>query len=1082
MDRPALPQADGSRVAAFCSGVLPGLFHAVAYRNDVFRPDPFDVESIHAEARDRFRDLVGHASDPSRGSTGRIQLLLGEAGSGKTHLMRAFREALHGEGRGYCGYLQMTSATDHYGRYLLHNLIDSLERPYHERLDPRSSLLRLSTALAESVPGVPAELLDRIRDGESDPGDLAAAVDELTNRIVFDERFDRIDSDLVTALLYLQADNPRVKSRVARYLRCEPLSERDRALLGGLDSRSYDDAPQRLIVKLAELMLVLHEAPLVLCVDQLEDLFDLDRAGVRFRRSLATLNDLVGRIPSLIVVIACLEDYFIPLREHLTKPIIDRIERDPDPIRLKGLRERDEVVALISSRLRHLFQECNIRCTEYLPTAPIPDTLIDRVTGMRTRDVLQQCQAYRERCMLAGGIVPDDSGPLPPPPPDGDVQHLEQAWNDHLSSFSDVLPDDEEGLAELLAGAIRHCSDAVETGHAFEASVKGSTIAVSCSAAGEVLWRLRVGVCNKSAKGGGLARQVEQVDQLAGKDPAGTTPVLVRSTAFPGNPATQIARQIGEFLSRGGRRAVVEDVEWRAMAAMPSFRRKYADSPVFTAWLRQSRPISSLPSLRTILGLDDLTPVAQRESTVPEPTAGDLLHNGAGSSPGLAGSDGPSGNGRPAPGPHPVEELGAITLGVTEGRLTRPVTLDPEVLTRHAAFLGGTGSGKTTLALNVVEQLLLRGIPTILVDRKGDLCGYARPEIWSSPIDDPELSARRDRLREQVDLAIYTPGDPSGRPLTIDVAPADLAEASSTDRLTVARQAATALAGMMGYGAGSRHQTRLVILSCAINVLAQVQPGTPITLDLLADFVAEHDPALVNAIGNLDPKQIQGLTQDLEVLRLGRGALLGSVGEPLRAEALLGLGTHTVPGKTRLSVISTKFLGDQRDLEFWVSQLLIELGRWAARSPSKRLQAVVLFDEADLYLPAVRKPATKEPLENLLRRGRSAGLGVLLASQNPGDFDYKCRDNVLCWFLGRISQDVSIAKMKPLLSACRGDIASRLAGQETGQFQFGREGTVVALRGARSVLVTEQLPEGEILTLARLPGPRSPTEPAPARH
>ena len=101
------------------------------------------------------------------------------------------------------------------------------------------------------------------------------------------------------------------------------------------------------------------------------------------------------------------------------------------------------------------------------------------------------------------------------------------------------------------------------------------------------------------------------------------------------------------------------------------------------------------------------------------------------------------------------------------------MTLDPEELTRHAAFLGGPGSGKTTVALNLVEQLLLRGIPAILVDRKGDLCGYARAGVvargrWPMP----SLAARRERLRERVDVAVYTPGNPKGRPLSIAIAPA----------------------------------------------------------------------------------------------------------------------------------------------------------------------------------------------------------------------------------------------------------------------------------------------------------------------
>ena len=79
---------------------LPDLFHAFAYANEVWKHDPFDVESIHRGAREVFRRIVGRVLEPSGLAVGRILLLLGEAGCGKTHLMRAFRNELHARGRG----------------------------------------------------------------------------------------------------------------------------------------------------------------------------------------------------------------------------------------------------------------------------------------------------------------------------------------------------------------------------------------------------------------------------------------------------------------------------------------------------------------------------------------------------------------------------------------------------------------------------------------------------------------------------------------------------------------------------------------------------------------------------------------------------------------------------------------------------------------------------------------------------------------------------------------------------------------------------------------------------------------------
>src|SRR5262249_60838296 len=92
-------------------------------------------------------------------------------------------------------------------------------------------------------------------------------------------------------------------------------------------------------------------------------------------------------------------------------------------------------------------------------------------------------------------------------------------------------------------------------------------------------------------------------------------------------------------------------------------------------------------------------------------------------------------------------------------------------------------SGKTTAALNLIEQLLERGIPAVLIDRKGDLCRYADPSAWQQPLSDPRQAARRQRLRQRLDVAVYTPGNPTGRALLIPRAP------EGTDQLPTPQRA-----------------------------------------------------------------------------------------------------------------------------------------------------------------------------------------------------------------------------------------------------------------------------------------------------
>src|SRR5262245_49787663 len=141
------------RFAAFIANDGPEVFSAVVHANQIWSPDPFDVDTIHLEAREAFARLLNRASGPEPPSHGKSLLLLGEAGSGKTHLMRAFRMAAHTAGTGYCGYLQMTTRTDNYARYVLSKLIDSLEQPYLPTATS-TGLARLARGLFDALQGV----------------------------------------------------------------------------------------------------------------------------------------------------------------------------------------------------------------------------------------------------------------------------------------------------------------------------------------------------------------------------------------------------------------------------------------------------------------------------------------------------------------------------------------------------------------------------------------------------------------------------------------------------------------------------------------------------------------------------------------------------------------------------------------------------------------------------------------------------------------------------------------------------------------------------------------------------------------
>ncbi len=651
--------------------------------------------------------------------------------------------------------------------------------------------------------------MDQLRERGLDQESIDQLVSDLADLIVRDERFSTIDVYLVQALLYLQCNDPPIKARVLKYLRCEDLTEHDRRLLGGIIPCTYSDAPQRLIQRLGELMWVIERVPLILCVDQLDEIFDLDEAPVKFRRAMATLCDLVSRLPSAIVVIACLDDFYAKLKKLLTRPVVDRVENDP-----RAGRPESFLGAGRGGRADRPTTEVSLR----LDGDPVParstDVSTSRCAGAEAgracgaRDVLGEVLRYREHCIERGKMAeyPIEGTALSILDPVHTIIPLEQAWNEFRSTFSPVVPVDEAELAAVLAEAIRSCSDEVETGEHFEADADRpdgarSNAMPSINRSSAFWWVF----ATSRPQGGWLGRQIDEVVKRAGEH----TPVIVRSTDFPSNPKAAVVQQLGQLIKDGGRKVVVQDSDWRAMMALSSFRKQRGADPSFAAWLKQTRPLTSINSLRAILDLDHRDEPNEPSTPIgvpsPAPTPTQVT---------------PS----PLPTPPPRAPSDPLVVGTTTDRRGGPVTIEPGELIRHAAFLGASGSGKTTAALSVIEQLLLQGVPAILVDRKGDLCSYARPDKGLRQGLEGDLAERADRLRASLNVALFTPGQPDGRTLSIAAVPAGLGLLPSLEREQAARFAAAALAGMMNYGDSQRDQSCLAILKTAIELLSEIDP------------------------------------------------------------------------------------------------------------------------------------------------------------------------------------------------------------------------------------------------------------------
>jgi Cdc6-like AAA superfamily ATPase len=1057
--RMAPPAGEDPRIAAFCSDDAPDVFHAVEHANQVWLKDPFDVESVHEEPRRVFSRLLQRAKQQGDSGTGRVLLVLGDAGSGKTHLMRVIRNEVHVQGDGYVGYMQLSGSPTDYARYVLASLIDSLEKPYAAPEVAQSGLMCLSDALLLAAHAITAEQRTQLQEAELSDDELSRLVCRMADQVRDEPGYADVDLDLTRALLFLQRREPAYHGRVIKYLRGQDLGRHDSALLGDLKSRG--DEALKLIQEIAKLIARVDGGALVLLLDQLEDVFNQPAAKDLYVRLFDSLKHVVDNVPNSVVVIAGLRDFYKEARRHLAKPVLDRIERDPDTIELREHRSAEVTDALIGLRMKQFFEQQGLRHRDDQPYFPIPRELIASQSELRVRDLFTHLQQYQHACAAAGRVLAfaeyDSRTTLEQAvvPPVGD---LTRKWDEALAqSKNRQIPTEDGELLELLKWALSNAGDGV----ARHVERDADTLRVGLARSVDPLL---VRVTNHTSRGGQLGKQIEQIRKDAKKEQR--LPIVVRCTEFGGKAGAVLVQQLAKLAEDGGRRCVVDQATWRQMLAFKEFSAAHARDTRFAEWVRQERPLAQLEAVRSVLAipLDGLGRKTVRPQRASAPARA-LIDKALQHQPGLktdSDNDGPAQ--QPVQSPPPPTTL---RIGTVVSVRQHAAELELQHLKQHAAFLGASGSGKTSLALNVIEQAVERGVGVVMLDRKGDLAAYADPRRWDAAEADPQRAQRFRALRAKVHVRLFTPGNPEGCSLRIRAVPAGLAGLPAHARAQLAGFSAQALGSMAGYKGTQAEQQQLAILGKAIEVVGQLSRNEEPSLRDVIDILADQDESLIAEIGHLDVKLMKKLVNNLEALRLNHSVLFESQDPLLGAEPLLGLDGSVPKGKVPITIISTKFLGGPKPIDFWVSQLLMELSRWCSRKPSDKLQALLFLDEADAYMPASTKPATKEPLQDLLKRARSAGLGVMLATQSPGDLDYKARDNIGTWWVGRIGSTTAIEKMRPLLSECRVDISSSLATSSTGEFFQISQGNAVRIRADRSLMDTVQLTEERILELAR---------------
>ncbi len=390
------------------------------------------------------------------------------------------------------------------------------------------------------------------------------------------------------------------------------------------------------------------------------------------------------------------------------------------------------------------------------------------------------------------------------------------------------------------------------------------------------------------------------------------------------------------------------------------------------------------------------------------------------------------------------EKLGVFYIG-TENRDTDGdgradyMVIDSRDLTTHAMCVGMTGSGKTGLGICLLEEAAMDGIPAIVVDPKGDMGNlllsfpdllpsdfvpWVHPEeasregltveqlaekkaaLWREGLASTMQSGDRIRaMRQNTEFMLYTPGGVFGRPLSLQGIFQKPAYAILEDTelfQSVVSTTATSLLHLAGIDADpvtSREHVFLTIL-----IRRAWLEGRDFDLASLISWISTppiKTIGVMNIETYLPEKDRFGLALRFNNLLASPSFSAFLEGEPFDIHSLL----YTPEGRPKISILTIAHLPDAERM-FFVTLLLNRLVTWMrTEQGTSSLRALFYMDEVFGYFPPVAKPPSKQPLLTLLKTARAYGLGIVLATQNPGDIDYKGLSNIGTWFVGRLTTE-----------------------------------------------------------------------------
>ena len=348
---------------------------------------------------------------------------------------------------------------------------------------------------------------------------------------------------------------------------------------------------------------------------------------------------------------------------------------------------------------------------------------------------------------------------------------------------------------------------------------------------------------------------------------------------------------------------------------------------------------------------------------------------------------------------------------VNENKVELPV----KAFHRHLMALGASGSGKTVLCKCVMEEAVRNNIPLIIVDPQGDIASLSlrgKPEEIEK--HGTPLSIQEEFF-EKARVAIFTPASSKGIPICVNPLRFPSEDTPREESISALDMIVTSLTSFLGYDLDSDAGKGAKAYLYTILEHLWREGQTIKDMGHMADIVLRPPAKITGTLYDLvTKKEPQEIARKLRFLTVGTPSLMFQMGVQIDIDMFM----DQSDGKVPVNIIYLNTLNSANDKQFFLATLLRELYCWMLKNPSEDVQLLFYVDEIAPYIPPYpRNPPPKEAYALLFKQARKYGVGLVAATQNVTDIDYKALAQVNTWCLGRMMTQQDIARVQKIIQS-----------------------------------------------------------------